>query len=116
LTIGGSGKIGMTLKQRWDARWRTLGATKKPATTFDELVAAYSESVRIYHTLKHLEDCFSHFDSAKRLARYPAEIEVAIWFHDAIQDTATSVDGYIATPCGGVAWLVPFDSTDEDYG
>lgn len=59
----------------------------QPVTTFDELVAAYSESGRFYHTLKHLEECFAHFDSAKRLARIPAEIEIAIWFHDAIYDT-----------------------------
>uniref|UniRef100_B8HL50 Bifunctional deaminase-reductase domain protein n=1 Tax=Cyanothece sp. (strain PCC 7425 / ATCC 29141) TaxID=395961 RepID=B8HL50_CYAP4 len=29
---------------------------------------------------------------------------------------ATSVDGYIATPEGGVEWLSPFESKDEDYG
>ena len=75
------------LKQRWDANWGTLGATPEPAITFDELVGAYSESGRFYHTLKHLEECFWHFDSARRLARIPAEIEISIWFHDAIYDT-----------------------------
>jgi len=29
---------------------------------------------------------------------------------------AASLDGYIATPDGGVAWLAPFESSDEDYG
>jgi predicted metal-dependent HD superfamily phosphohydrolase len=77
----------MTLKQRWDATWRSFGVAPRPTTTFDELIAAYSESGRFYHTLKHLEECFSHFDSANRLARSPAEIEIAIWFHDAIYNT-----------------------------
>jgi predicted metal-dependent HD superfamily phosphohydrolase len=77
----------MTLKQRWDATWRALGAAPQPATTFDELIAAYSEFGRFYHTLNHLEECFSHFDSAHRLARFAAEIEIAIWFHDAIYNT-----------------------------
>lgn len=29
---------------------------------------------------------------------------------------AASVDGFIATPDGGVAWLDPFNGTGEDYG
>jgi dihydrofolate reductase len=29
---------------------------------------------------------------------------------------AASVDGYIATQDGGVAWLSPFEGTGEDYG
>lgn len=85
--IAGSEEIGKAFKLRWDVTWRALGALPQPATTFDELVAAYSESGHFYHTLKHLEKCFSHFDLAKRLARIPAEIEIAIWFHDAIYDT-----------------------------
>jgi dihydrofolate reductase len=29
---------------------------------------------------------------------------------------AASLDGYIATPDGGIAWLEPFEGTGEDYG
>lgn len=29
---------------------------------------------------------------------------------------AASVDGYIATPDGGVEWLAPFEASGEDYG
>ncbi len=29
---------------------------------------------------------------------------------------AASLDGYIATPDGGVKWLAPFEGTGEDYG
>jgi dihydrofolate reductase len=29
---------------------------------------------------------------------------------------AASLDGFIATPDGGVAWLAPFEGTGEDYG
>jgi predicted metal-dependent HD superfamily phosphohydrolase len=77
----------MTLKRRWDGTWRALGVAPLPSTTFDELIAAYSEPGRFYHTLKHLDECFSQFESVRRLARDPAEIEIAIWFHDAIYDT-----------------------------
>lgn len=87
MTIGDSEEIRKALKLRWDAMWRALGAEPQPATTFDDLVTAYSETRRFYHTLAHLEECFWYFDSAKQLARSPEEIEIAIWFHDAIYDT-----------------------------
>ena len=29
---------------------------------------------------------------------------------------AASLDGYIATPDGGIAWLAPFEASGEDYG
>jgi dihydrofolate reductase len=29
---------------------------------------------------------------------------------------ATSLDGFIATPDGGIEWLKPFEGTGEDYG
>lgn len=29
---------------------------------------------------------------------------------------AASLDGYIATPQGGIEWLQPFETPDEDYG
>lgn len=29
---------------------------------------------------------------------------------------AASLDGYIATPGGGIDWLAPFESSGEDYG
>ena len=48
--IGGSEEFGKAFKLRWDITWRALGALPQPATTFDELVAAYSESGRFYHT------------------------------------------------------------------
>ena len=39
---------------------------------------------RHYHTLSHLEACLREFDSARELAVRPAEVELALWFHDAI--------------------------------
>jgi dihydrofolate reductase len=35
---------------------------------------------------------------------------------EVIYYVATSLDAYIATPDGGVGWLAPFESADEDYG
>lgn len=35
---------------------------------------------------------------------------------DVIYYVAASLDGYIATPDGGVEWLKPFENSGEDYG
>ncbi len=52
--------------------------------TYNELKCAYSESHRHYHTGDHIIDCLSKLDSVIELAENAAEVEFAIWFHDAI--------------------------------
>lgn len=69
----------------WQALWRELAATADEAL-FGRLVAAYSEPQRHYHTLRHLRECLDLFDEVRHLAQRPAEIELALWFHDAIYD------------------------------
>lgn len=54
---------------------------------YHDLVARYREPHRRYHTLQHLEECFARFDELAALAEHPREVELAIWFHDAIYDT-----------------------------
>jgi predicted metal-dependent HD superfamily phosphohydrolase len=57
---------------------------------FDELREAYTEPGRYYHTDKHVAECLAHFDQVRSLSHRPAEIEVALWFHDAVYDTRQS--------------------------
>ena len=64
--------------------WKELGAAKPDSKLHGELIARYSEPHRKYHTLQHLEECFEKFDAIRALAEHPAEIELALWFHDAI--------------------------------
>ena len=64
--------------------WKELGAPKPDPKLHGELIARYSEPHRKYHTLQHLEECFKKLDEVRGLAEHPAEIELALWFHDAI--------------------------------
>ena len=73
------------LLERWRAAWRELGAAADEAL-FAKLVARYTEPHRRYHTMRHLQECFDAFDTALGEAEHPAEVELALWFHDAIYD------------------------------
>lgn len=70
----------------WQRLWGELGARDIDRSLFNQLVAAYSERQRHYHTLQHLRECLLHFEAAASLARRPAEVELALWFHDAVYD------------------------------
>jgi predicted metal-dependent HD superfamily phosphohydrolase len=70
----------------WQRLWQALGAQTVNGGLFNQLVQAYSEGHRHYHTLQHLRECLLHFDAAASLARRPAEVELALWFHDAVYD------------------------------
>lgn len=69
----------------WRGTWRELGAQVNGGL-MNQLVAAYSEQHRNYHTLQHLRECLAHADAVRTLARRPAEVELALWFHDAVYD------------------------------
>jgi predicted metal-dependent HD superfamily phosphohydrolase len=70
----------------WQRLWRELGADPVPAGLFNQLLAAYSEPHRHYHTLQHLREGLAHLEAAASLALRPAEVEVALWFHDAVYE------------------------------
>jgi predicted metal-dependent HD superfamily phosphohydrolase len=70
----------------WKRLWGELGATEVNGGLMNQLVAAYSERQRHYHTLQHLRECLAQYEAAAMLARRPAEVELALWFHDAVYD------------------------------
>jgi predicted metal-dependent HD superfamily phosphohydrolase len=76
-----------TLEDRWKKLWKKLHAETVPQEVFETLTQAYSSTDRFYHNLTHIHSCFSIFDQTKFLAAYPEEVELAIWFHDAVYDT-----------------------------
>lgn len=68
---------------RWHAAWQSLG-TVAPEGLLAKLQESYAEPHRAYHTLQHIQECLAQFDEVRRLADHPEEIEIALWFHDAI--------------------------------
>ena len=70
----------------WQRAWTGIGAAGDGSALFAQLKAAYAEPQRHYHTLQHLGECLSAFDAARTLAAHPDEVELALWFHDAIYD------------------------------
>ncbi|HEX5883428.1 MAG TPA: hypothetical protein VFY67_02675 [Pyrinomonadaceae bacterium] len=82
----------MQLANQWKNSWSELGVPITPTLLhdFEDLRARYSEPHRKYHTVRHLEECFEKLAEVRTLAQHPAEIEIALWFHDAIYDTQSS--------------------------
>ena len=72
--------------ERWRATWRGLGLVTSDDELYAELVTRYSDRARRYHTLQHLDECFTRLDEARAAAERIHEIELALWFHDAVYD------------------------------
>lgn len=70
----------------WHDTWREYGAPSADEALFKKLVACWSEKHRRYHTLQHLRECFEQFEAVRGRAHAPAEIMLALWFHDAFYD------------------------------
>lgn len=73
---------------QWQNAWQTIGVHKPkiPFEVYHDVVTQYAEPHRHYHTLQHLDECIAQFAELKHLAMHPGEIELALWFHDAIYD------------------------------
>jgi len=71
---------------RWSLLWKSLGAKSRGELVYDDLVMAYAEPQRAYHTFAHIQDCLALFDAASMLAQHPAELEAALWLHDVVYD------------------------------
>jgi len=89
---------------RWCKLWQQVGASSAPEPLFKQIVAAYSEPHRAYHTLAHLEDCLITWEAARSLAHQPNTVELAIYFHDVIYDPRAS-DNEERSAALAVQWL-----------
>jgi predicted metal-dependent HD superfamily phosphohydrolase len=80
-----SAELDMTmLAASWNRAWHGIGASGSGTPVYEALVARYAEPHRDYHTLQHLTECIAWFNRVLPLAARPAEVELALWFHDSI--------------------------------
>jgi predicted metal-dependent HD superfamily phosphohydrolase len=73
------------LGRSWQYAWAALGLVA-PAGLMHALIEAWAQPQRHYHSLQHLRECLLHAEAARALARHPGEVELALWFHDAVYD------------------------------
>ena len=78
------------LHHSWLRAWRGIGARDDGDDLYRALLARYGEPHRKYHTLQHLQECLGHFEAAQGVLPAGAEVEAALWFHDAIYDVKHS--------------------------
>ena len=69
----------------WIEAWRALGVAA-PGGLHERLLAAWSEPQRHYHTLQHLAECLDLAEELRQEMAHPAEVVLALWFHDAVYD------------------------------
>ena len=76
----------MSESERWSRLWEILEAEGSPDPVYRLLSDLYSERHRAYHNMSHLTHCLDELEPARHLAEHPDEVEMALWFHDAIYD------------------------------
>jgi predicted metal-dependent HD superfamily phosphohydrolase len=72
--------------ERWRASWKGMGLAEADDRRYRDVMARYAEPQRHYHTTQHLDECFARLDEAAHLAERFHEVELALWFHDAVYD------------------------------
>ena len=76
--------------ERWQKSWDRLGAPAPGILLYEQLIARYSEPHRAYHNVQHLEECFEKLNELEDHAQHLGEVELALWFHDAVYDVKRS--------------------------
>jgi predicted metal-dependent HD superfamily phosphohydrolase len=74
----------------WARAWKGCGARSAGDDVRDSVLACYGEPHRRYHTFQHLAECLNAFEAVQGIPNRPAEVEAALWFHDAIYDAKRS--------------------------
>lgn len=70
----------------WQRVWHGLGVPAPQTDLQTRLLACYAAPQRHYHSQQHLAECLAALETGLPLAQHPAEVEVALWFHDAVYD------------------------------
>ncbi len=71
---------------RWSRACIDIGVASGEAD-YRRVRRSWSGMGRHYHALSHLEACLRELDEFRALAVRPAEVELALWFHDVVYRT-----------------------------
>ena len=63
------------------------GREREVGDVFAELHEAYEDGTREYHSIDHIAACLALLDDVRGALEAPAEVAMAIWFHDAVYAT-----------------------------
>ncbi|MCP2071823.1 UNVERIFIED_ORG: putative metal-dependent HD superfamily phosphohydrolase [Pseudomonas lini] len=74
----------------WERVWAELGVSCASRETYEELIRHYCEPHRAYHNRQHLEECLQVRRFVNAACQAPAEVDLALWFHDAIYEPLRS--------------------------
>ena len=97
--------------ERWLQLMNKLGLGDNQ-DTFSKLTTAYSEHHRNYHDTSHITSSLQLLDDVSSLADEPAEIELALWFHDAVYKPLSS-SNELDSANWAVAFLLKNHADDE---
>jgi len=78
-------------KDRWKLLMKAMGF-EPSLICYDALKTSYTEKHRFYHTAQHITAMLKHFDAINEFVEKPDEMELAIWFHDAIYKTLSKTN------------------------
>ncbi len=70
----------------WQAMWQGLHATRPDPQLRTALLQRYAEAHRKYHSTEHLQACLEQFAHLRDQAERAYEVQVALWFHDAVYE------------------------------
>jgi len=63
-----------------------LGVPTPDDALYRQLIGRYAEPHRKYHNARHLGECLAGLAPVRAEAAHPGEVELALWFHDAVYD------------------------------
>ena len=102
----------LLLQRSWQRCWQGLAANGDGAQWMAALLAAYREPQRHYHSVQHLRECLALFEAHGGVAHHPHEVEMALWFHDAVYDVQ-AVDNEARSAAWALAVLAAAGVADD---
>ncbi len=87
-SVGTSVADDRVLLSLMQSQWIGIGGKTDSISLGAQLIAAYRDPARFYHGLSHLVECLRLWREWREHSGKPDEIAIALWFHDALYDTA----------------------------